>query len=192
MSEVLVFNTETPEIKQETIEPLPLYGEGYYMLDTAIPEFVGTLPNPVMSKLISRMKMTMKKFGGIGLSANQCGVLERVFVIGTDNEHIVCINPKVTNQSDKLIREDEGCLSFPGFFLKIDRPEWIDVEYLDENGRLQQNKFSGVTARCFLHELDHMNGVVFTKHVGPVSLQMARKRQKKMTKQVQKMMKNRG
>lgn len=189
MSEFLVLNTETPEVKQERIEPLPLYGESYYMLSKTIPEFDGVLPNPVMNKLVSRMKMTMKKFGGIGLSANQCGVLERVFVIGTDDEHIVCINPKVTGQSDKTVREDEGCLSFPGFFLKVDRPEWIDVEYMDENGTVQQNRFSGVTARCFLHELDHMNGVVFTQHVGPVSIQMARKRQQKLMRNAQKTVK---
>lgn len=184
--DVLVFNTETDKVVQQRIDPLPLYGEDFYMLKQVMPECKEVLPNPVMTKLVSRMKMTMKKFGGIGLSANQCGVQERIFVIGTDDFQMVCINPKVVAKSEDVVREDEGCLSYPGMYLKVARPSWIDVEYLDENGQLHQQRLTGVTARCFLHELDHMNGVRFVEHVGPVAIRMAQKKVNKMIKQVKK------
>jgi peptide deformylase len=184
--DVLVFNTETEQVQQQRIDPLPLYGEDFYMLKQVMPEYTDALPNPIMSKLVSRLKMTMRKFGGIGLSANQCGVAARVFVIGADDFHMVCINPKVVATSEGTVREDEGCLSYPGMYLKVARPMWIDVEYLDDNGQLHQQRLTGVTARCFLHELDHMNGVRFVEHVGPVAIRMAKKKVNKMIKQVKK------
>jgi peptide deformylase len=190
MSDVLVFNTDTEQVKQERIDPLPLYGEDYFMLQQVMPECRDVLPNPVMSKLVARLKMTMKKFGGIGLSANQCGVQARIFVMGTDDFQMTCINPKIVATSQDTVREDEGCLSYPGMYLKVDRPSWIDVEYTDELGQLHQERLSGVTARCFLHELDHMNGVRFVDHVGPVAIRMAKKRVEKMMRQVKKAKRN--
>lgn len=183
---ILVINTETEQVKQKVIEPLPLYGEDYYMLGQVMPEYKDVLPNPIMTNLVERLKMTMKKFGGIGLSANQCGVAARVFVIGTDDFQMVCINPKVIEKSNSVVRENEGCLSYPGMYLKIARPSWIEVEYLDENGQLHQETLNGVTARCFLHELDHMNGVRYIQHVGPVAIRMAKKKVEKMFRQVKK------
>lgn len=171
---------------EETIEPLPLYDDRHPMLSIPIPEYKNSLPNPVMTKLVKRMKMTMKKFGGIGLSANQCGVFERVFIIGTDQFQIACINPKVANISEESVKDNEGCLSYPGLYLKIDRPKFVDVEFFDENGTEKKMRLEGVTARCFLHELDHMNGVRITDHVGPVALQMAKKKQDKIIKKTQR------
>lgn len=188
--DILVINTETEQVKQQTIEPLPLYGEDFYMLKQVMPEYKDVLPNPIMSKLVSRMKMTMRKFGGIGLSANQCGVVARMFVLGTDDFQMVCINPKVNVSSDDDLREDEGCLSYPGMYLKVARPSWIDVEYLDENGQVHQERLNGVTARCFLHELDHMNGVRFVDHVGPVAIRMAKKKSQKMLNVLKKAKRN--
>jgi peptide deformylase len=128
------------------------------------------------------MKMTMEKFGGIGLSANQCGVIARIFIIGYENFSMVCINPKVIAQSDEMQKADEGCLSFPALYCKIERPKWVDVEYTNELGETVQTRLEGLTARCYLHELDHMNGIKFTSHVGPVALQMAKIKQQKRIK----------
>jgi peptide deformylase len=190
MSEVLVLNTEEAVIKQERIEPLPLYDDNYHMLDDEIPEYSDPLPNPQMGKLIQRLKMTMKKFGGLGLSANQCGVYERVFILGYEDNTFACINPKVVDQSEELERSKEGCLSYPGMFLTVSRPKWIVAEFLNENGQVQQMRFDGITARCFLHELDHMNGVRFVEHVGPVAIRMAREKQQKNIKKMQRQFKN--
>lgn len=186
MSELLTIDTGAGFVKQEKIDPLPLYDDNHPMLKVKIPEYEHSLPNSAMTQLIKRMKMTMKKFGGIGLSANQCGVFERVFVLGTDEFQLVCINPKVVEFSESKIKMAEGCLSYPGLFLNIERTNSITVEFLNEKGETIQMKMEGVTARAFLHELDHMNGVRFVDHVGPVSLRMAKKRQVKLNKQVQK------
>ncbi len=184
MSDILTIDTGVGILEPKQIEPLPLYDENHPMLRMAIPEYKGSLPNPVMTNLIKRLKMTMKLYGGIGLSANQCGIFERVFIIGTEEFQLACINPKVIGTSAGMLKTDEGCLSFPGLYLKIDRPNSIQVEFTDENGQTQQTMLEGLSARCFLHELDHMNGKRFTEYVGPVALQTARRKQDKIMKKV--------
>lgn len=186
MSEILTINTEKNIVTTKHADPLPLYDDNFAMLEDEIPEYVSSLPNTNMSELIARLKVTMKLYGGLGLSANQCGVYERVFVIGYENQSFACINPKVVEQSEEMIREKEGCLSYPGMYLTIPRPKWIVAEFLDEMGQVQHQRFEGLTARCYLHELDHMNGVKFVKHVGPAAIMMARKKQKKMIKTFQR------
>ena len=184
MSETLVIDTGSGSVIEEQIEPLPIYDENYPMLAMLMPEYKSPLPNPKMTTIVKSLKMTMKLYGGIGLSANQCGIKERVFIIGTDHFQLVCINPKVISTSNDISKENEGCLSFPGLYLKVDRPSSIDVEFTTENGEVKRMHLEGLTARCFLHELDHMNGVRFTGYVKPVALQLARKKQQKIMKKV--------
>lgn len=191
-NETLVINTEEAvknDIKLP--EPLALHDETFSMLDDEIPEYLGPVPDPDMHQLIARLKVTMRLYGGLGLSANQCGVYERVFVIGYDDRSFACINPKVVEQSDEIVRDKEGCLSYPGLYLTVPRPKWIVAEYIDEMGVVQRQRFEGITARCYLHELDHMNGIKFTKYVGAAAMMMARKKQKKMIKSFQRTMKKR-
>ena len=187
MSETLIIDTGaaigTPA-QQVRVEPLPLYDENHPMLKVQIPEYKFDLPNPLMEMLVKRLKMTMKLYGGIGLSANQCGVFERVFVIGTDHFQIACINPRIIGQAPSTIKAEEGCLSFPGLHVKLDRPDWVEVEFTNEMGELKQMRLEGITARCFQHELDHMNGIRMIDHIGPVALQMARKKQEKIIKKI--------
>ena len=187
MSETLIIDTGaaigTPT-QQVKVEPLPLYDENHPMLKVQIPEYKFDLPNPLMEMLVKRLKMTMKLYGGIGLSANQCGVFERVFVIGTDHFQIACINPRIIGQAPSTIKSEDGCLSFPGLHVKLDRPDWVEVEFTNEMGELKQMRLDGITARCFQHELDHMNGIRMVDHIGPVALQMARKKQEKIIKKI--------
>jgi peptide deformylase len=182
--DTLVIDTGLGQMQEQRIDPLPLFDENHPMLKVAIPEYKTVLPNPIMEKIVKRLKMTMKLYGGIGLSANQCGVFERVFIIGTDHFQIECINPKIIAASEDKVKESEGCLSYPGLFVKIERPSWIDVEFTDQFGQLKQLRLDGVTARCFEHELDHMNGIRMVDHVGPVALQMAKKKQEKIIKKI--------
>lgn len=185
MSESFVIDTNTSIARtQEKIEPLPLYDETHPMLKQPIPEYDIPLPNNNMNRLLSRMKMTMKLYGGVGLSANQCGVFERVFLIGTDQFQIVCINPKVVKFNTEPVKGAEGCLTYPGLFLNTSRCENIDVEFTNENGLIRTMTLEGVTARCFLHELDHLNGIRFVEHVGSVSLAQGRRKQAKMIKKI--------
>jgi len=190
MSDTLVIDTSAGLVTENRIDPLPLYGEEHPMLKQKIPEFTGKLPFNTMTTLVKRLKMTMKLYGGVGLSANQCGVFERVFVIGTDDFQIACINPKIVEVESEPEKVKEGCLSFPGLFLTIARPSVIIAEWLEETGELKRARLSGVTAQCFQHELDHMNGIQFTSHVKPVALQMARKKQEKMIKKIVRNKKN--
>ena len=195
MSELLTINTDAalsnqPVMIEDEPQVLTLYGEDFPLLGDVMPEYTAPLPNPVMNKFVKEMKMTMKLYGGLGLSANQCGVFQRVFVIGSDQFQIACINPKVIGVSADLLKENEGCLSYPGLYLKIERPKTIQVEFTAENGEIKQMELDGLTARCFLHELDHMNGKKFVEHVGPVSLQMAKKKQDKMIKKLVRLKKH--
>ena len=186
MSNILTINTEDNSFTSAKIEPLPLYPDTHYMLGQVMPEFADSLPNPSMSTLVSRLRLTMKLYSGLGLSANQCGVQERVFVMMLNNNVVACINPKVLESSTELDKTREGCLSFPGMYLTIPRNEWIMVEFTDENGVVNQGRLEGISARCFLHELDHMNGIRFTDRVGSLAVKMAREKQSKLVKKVQR------
>jgi peptide deformylase len=190
MSEFLTIDTSSGVVTEEIIEPLKVFGENHPMLSVAIPEYKEAIPNPSMKNLVARLKMTMKLYNGIGLSANQCGIFQRVFVIGTEHFQIACINPKVVAKSEELSRENEGCLSFPGMFLRVERPTWVDAEFYDETGAFKQIRLEGLTAKCYLHELDHMNGVKFIDHAGPLAVQMARQKQGKLVKQIVRIQKN--
>ena len=187
MSDILTIDTSVAaglKKAEQKVEPLQVYDDRHTMLSETMPEFVGVLPNSSMTHLVKRMKMTMKLYSGLGLSANQCAVKERVFVIGTDQFQMACINPKVLEVSEELVKDTEGCLSFPAFFLKFPRPKWIEVEYTNENGERTQVKLDGLTARCFLHELDHLNGVKFTSYVGAASILQAARKQQKLIKKI--------
>lgn len=187
MSDILKIDTavaagvKQPEVK---IEPLQVYDEDLPLLSEVMPEFIGVLPNPSMTHLVKRMKMTMKLYNGLGLSANQCAIKERVFVIGTDQFQMACINPKIINSSTEFIKGNEGCLSFPAFFFNVPRPSWIEVEYTNENGELTQTTLHGLTARCYAHELEHLNGIKFTSHAGPVAMLQAKRKQEKLIKKI--------
>ena len=187
MSDILTIDTSVAaglKKAEQKVEPLQVYDDRHTMLSETMPEFVGVLPNSSMTHLVKRMKMTMKLYSGLGLSANQCAIKERVFVIGTDQFQMACINPKVLEVSEELVKDTEGCLSFPAFFLNFPRPKWIEVEYTNENGERTQVKLDGLTARCFLHELDHLNGVKFTDYVGAASILQAARKQQKLIKKI--------
>tara|TARA_E500000178_G_C16629303_1_gene576929 strand:- start:63 stop:614 length:552 start_codon:yes stop_codon:yes gene_type:complete len=144
-----------------------------------------------MKEFVNNMFETMKNYGGIGLSANQVGKPYRMFIMG-DHPNIekgkkwTCINPKITNVTKDLIRYKEGCLTFPFLFLDIERPQDITVEYLDENLEKKEEHMTGIVARCFQHEFDHMQGIVFTEHVSKLKLNMALKKRDKQIKRAQK------
>ena len=130
---------------------------------------------------------TMSNFTGIGLSANQCGVMERAFVMYSNikkKEIMACFNPKIIYESEEKITMDEGCLTFPGLWLKVKRPDSIEVEYEDENGEKQEKAMFGLEARIFQHEYDHMQGTNFTKKVSRLKLNRAKKRLQKVQKKL--------
>jgi peptide deformylase len=113
-----------------------------------------------------------------GLAANQVGELVRMFVIrdAVTEEYITCINPEILASKTDLLDSKEGCLSFPGVNETVKRSEAIHVRYQDEGGQVQEVWFTGVNAVAFQHELDHLNGILFTKHMGKLQKRMALKK----------------
>ena len=131
---------------------------------------------------------TMKKYGGIGLSANQVGLPYRMFVMGghpsiEQGKTRYVFNPLVNDVSKETINLKEGCLSFPFLFLMINRPKWCSVKYTDENDKEVEETLHGMSARIFMHENEHMNGYVFTELVSKMKLDRAKKAQKKLIKE---------
>jgi peptide deformylase len=132
-----------------------------------------------LEPLSKDMFMLMWSNGGIGLAAPQVGIAVRMFIMGPqEGPHYVCINPEVIEIGPD-VQGQEGCLTYPGLWLNIKRPEWVHARYSTLNGEVVEQKFEGLLARCYLHELDHLNGTVFTTKVKPLSLQLAEKRRKK-------------
>ena len=148
-------------------------------------------------ELTDKMYELMKKYGGIGLSANQVGKPYRMFIMG-DNPNIekgrkwVCINPEITDMSKQTIRYKEGCLTFPFLFLDIERPQKIKVKYLNEQLETVEEEMDGIVSRCYQHELDHMQGTVFTELVSKLKLEMALKKRDKEIKRVTKLWKEKS
>lgn len=140
-------------------------------------------------ELYDNLKGTMAAMKGIGLSANQCGLPIRAFVMYTDLKDgniQMYINPKIIWQSEEQDFFLEGCLTYPHLFLNIKRPKLVEFEYMDMEGNPQKGKFSGLTARIFQHEYDHMDGKNFTMLASKLKLDMARKKQAKKLKKVLK------
>jgi peptide deformylase len=138
--------------------------------------------NHINAAVIEReMIETMKSSNGIGLAGNQVGLLRRVFVMKLqDGREIGCFNPWIMVGDNDLINGEEGCLSFPNLWIKVERHNKITAAYLDNTGKQCIIELEGIDSRCFQHELDHLDGVTFTEHVSNLKLQMARKKQRKL------------
>jgi len=118
------------------------------------------------SKLSYTLTENMFHYDGVGLSANQIGIEERVFVMMIDidlQETITCFNPRIIKESKNEVMMEEGCLSYPELFLDISRPSSIIVKYEDEGKNFIKRRLDGFIARIFQHEYDHMEGIDFTQ-----------------------------
>lgn len=104
---------------------------------------------------------TMYDSNGIGLSANQVGIPYRVFAMRGAPENFVCYNPKLVQPSEMEVILEEGCLTYQGLLVKIKRPQHIRVRFTTPNGETLTKQFTGMTARTFQHELDHLDGIIF-------------------------------
>jgi len=121
-------------------------------------------------QLVREMLQTMYSNDGIGLAAPQVGVHKQLIVIDIEpdnaaNQPLILINPVIKKTYGNICVEQEGCLSIPGVYLDVKRPEMVEVAYKDENGRPQTLKAGHLLGRCIQHEMDHLNGVVFVDRV---------------------------
>tara|TARA_R110000782_G_scaffold258997_1_gene349145 strand:- start:128 stop:613 length:486 start_codon:yes stop_codon:yes gene_type:complete len=131
------------------------------------------------------LKAEMVKFmidnNGIGLAANQIGLDAKVFVMGDSVENsTICINPTVLQYTEETQNDIEGCLSFPNVYVKIKRPTEILAEWYNENLEKQTVKIEGYSAKCYLHELDHVLGITMKDRASKLKWNMATKKAKKL------------
>jgi peptide deformylase len=117
--------------------------------------------DPAIQQLVLEMIKTLRANKGLGLAAPQVGYDLQLCIVELDHELFVLINPEVKKISGKDILLEEGCLSFPGKFLPVFRPEKIKVKAIDINGKKQVIRARGLLARAFQHEIDHLQGELF-------------------------------
>jgi peptide deformylase len=110
--------------------------------------------------LLEDMRETLHVENGSGLAAPQVGVLRRIAVIEYDDKYYEIINPKIIKASGEAV-EEEGCLSIISFRGKVKRPDAITVQYIDRSGKKHKEDITGITARVFCHEIDHLDGILF-------------------------------
>lgn len=120
--------------------------------------------------LLDDMKDTMYKADGVGLAAVQVGVLKRVVVLDCGDGYLELINPEITHREGEQV-EMEGCLSLPGEYANTIRPEKVKVKAQNREGKWCLYSGEGLKARCFCHEIDHLDGFVFTDRLAPPELQ---------------------
>ena len=121
-----------------------------------------------LKQLASDMAETMYAAPGVGLAANQVGVLKRIVVIDVSEDKSdlkVLVNPVITSHTDTLEEFEEGCLSLKGLYEKVKRPDGITVKAQDLNGNYFELSATGMLAVCAQHEIDHLDGLVFIDHL---------------------------
>lgn len=131
--------------------------------------------------LAQNMLKVMFENNGIGLAAPQIGINKRIFVMGNPQTSFICVNPEII-QGQGEVKGEEGCLSYPGLYLHVNRYETVKVRYQDIIGKTHEREFARLMARVFQHEYDHLNGICFVNKVSKLSLELASKRRKKHLK----------
>jgi peptide deformylase len=164
------------------IRPILKYG------DSTLHQKAADVPtvNPVIERIIDDMIDTMYAAPGVGLAAPQIGVPFRIFVIdvsiGRDPESlIIMVNPEFVSR-DGMQLEEEGCLSVPGFEATVVRPMHAVVKGLDRNGSEHQREGTGLLARAFQHEMDHLDGRLFIDHLRGIKRDVIVRRIRKLTR----------
>ena len=136
------------------------------------------------------MLETMYKAPGIGLAAIQIGILKRLIVIDISKDEkknpLFLVNPKITFRSKKTSVYEEGCLSLPGHFAEIERPEECHVDYIDYDGKEKKIEANGLLATCIQHEVDHLNGILFIDYLSKLKKDMIIKKLVKHKKEINK------
>ncbi len=137
--------------------------------------------------LVPRMLETMYEAPGIGLAAPQVSVPLRLVVVDLQPDEkrrpMVLINPEIVAASDQRVTREEGCLSLPGQYADVTRPERVRVRWQDETGARREIEADGLLAACLQHELDHLDGVLFVDHLSVLKRNMIMRRLAKEQRQ---------
>ena len=144
-----------------------------------------------IQKLMDDMLDTMYAAPGIGLAAIQVGVPKRVIVLDiarkdSPKNPMFFVNPEIINKSKNNSTYEEGCLSVPGQFAEIDRPDQCHINYLDYYGQPQEIKAEGMLATCIQHEMDHLEGILFIDYLSKLKKTMIIKKLSKQRKAIER------
>ena len=142
-------------------------------------------------KLMDNMLETMYNAPGIGLAAIQIGVPKRIIVLDISKnpekkEPMYFVNPEIVSASKDDATYEEGCLSVPGQFAEIDRPDKCHIKYLDYNGSAKELKAEGLLATCIQHEIDHLEGILFIDYLSKLKKSMIIKKLSKQKKELER------
>jgi len=137
------------------------------------------------------MLETMYAAPGIGLAAIQVGVPKRVIVLDIEQKEgkknpLYFINPEIIKKSENLSTYEEGCLSVPGQFAEIDRPDRCHIKYLDYNGEKKEINAEGMLATCIQHEMDHLEGILFIDYLSKLKKSMIIKKLSKQKRAIER------
>ncbi|MFN0006877.1 MAG: peptide deformylase [Planctomycetota bacterium] len=127
-----------------------------------------------LRELVQAMFARMKKSNGVGLAAPQVGLKQRILVLnptGDAGDDLALVNPTILARTGQKVAYDEGCLSFPGIFAEIVRPDRCTVKAFDPHGRPVEKEFEGFTSRIIQHEYDHLEGVLLVDRMSPAEKQ---------------------
>ncbi|MCX5774490.1 MAG: peptide deformylase [Fusobacteria bacterium] len=138
--------------------------------------------NSTLHSFIQEMYNTLEEYEGIGLAAPQVGVSKRLFVIEYSGIKAVYINPEILEKSSDIVEYEEGCLSVPGIYESVKRPESIKIQYLDEKFIQHTEVLNEVHARIFQHEFDHLEGLLFVDKLSSLRKNLLKKKLKKIEK----------
>ncbi|MCW1713287.1 MULTISPECIES: peptide deformylase [Synergistaceae] len=136
----------------------------------------------VLADLVEDMWETMHVSDGVGLAGPQVGMPKKIAVIEYNGEKFVLINPVIVEKEGSKTVE-EGCLSFPGIYEKVDSPEKIKVRWQNEKGEYEEKEIDGFLACVFSHEIDHLNGKLLIDRVSPLKRQFLKKKIAKQAKE---------
>ena len=159
---------------------------------------VMTYPDPILRKkaepvdeiddsfrhLIDTMTEVMYEKDGVGLAANQVGILKRIIVVDAGEGPIKMINPEIVQQSEEMESFEEGCLSLPEIQIKVSRPTSVVVVGRDLQNQPVEYRAEGLLARVFQHEIDHLNGVLIIDRASSVQRSLLKSKLKRLEKQV--------
>ncbi|MDP4708600.1 MAG: peptide deformylase [Rickettsiaceae bacterium] len=148
--------------------------------------------NDSIRQFMDDMLETMYEDNGVGLAANQVGVLSRVMVIDLQNDDdqsrekgfypLFIVNPEILEISDEMIEADEGCMSLPGQRIPVSRPKYIKIKYLDYNNKNQELATDGWLARAIQHEMDHLDGKLAIDYLSNLKKNVALRKLVKLKK----------
>ena len=145
------------------------------------------MPNVKMSRLAKQMAEVMYAAPGIGLAATQVDQPHRLFVMDLSEEQNclqIFYNPEIIERDGEAISE-EGCLSVPGFYEKVERAETIVLRWDNDQGQTQEEGFEGMAAICIQHEIDHLDGKLFVDHISGMKRDRIRKKLLKIHRQAE-------